>query len=219
MMKQLWQSRYAVLPVPLRFIIVGMLCGLLSGLMRLHLGQSVDQSSTAGLVVFVSVTLGMWMGMCGVIGLLHVYRFCLRILRRRIDGIWELHEPENQATLEYTWGMRITAFIDRWSIYGMPILLPSTLSVSLYAFFSSHTAMEVSAALVWIVGILLSLLVGGLAVQVGLLGSMWRRITKLEHSHRHLNLVEHHAYHANAVYGQVSRIVRLVVGRVSSSYL
>ena len=78
MFSQVWAAVNNAVPVDIRLIFYGAICGLVIG--SLKLGESIDEATALGIAVFVQVTIGVWSG-------LRLCRFWIQFVESRLNSL------------------------------------------------------------------------------------------------------------------------------------
>ena len=73
------------IPVPVPFLVIGLVAGTTSGALRL--AESPDEATATGIAVFFSVTIGLWLGAQGSMWLLHRFLHWTEGLLERLSGL------------------------------------------------------------------------------------------------------------------------------------
>ena len=175
MYRRLWAKRRSILPVNVRFILVGMIGGLAMGATKLH--ESVDVASTAGFVMFFSLSVGLWLGMHLVIWMLSLAVAVTEGMANRVDALMARLGivPERPAV-----SPTLANQLMRYNIVLTHAMVPTWAYALLYVLLGSQTTAVQTSYMPWAVCSLTALLLLGLAVQWGHIGILWRELISVE---------------------------------------
>ena len=185
MFRRLWAKRRSILPVNVRFIVLGMVGGLITGFANLRM--SVDVASTAGFVTFLSLSLGAWLGMHLVISMLTLAVAVTKGMADRADTLMKRLGimPENPVV-----SSTLAHQLMRCIVVLTHALVPGWAFSLLYVLLGSQTPVVSITLMVWMAYSLTALLVLGLAVQWGYIGLLWRGLINLEHQVDYIETLE-----------------------------
>lgn len=210
MLHRLWNTRRAILPIPLRFILLGMTCGLIAGAMRLTV--SVDDASTVGFVTFISFAIGGWLGMLMALKMLDISIACLRVMVKRADALAERIGIASESYTGQPTARRLNTVV-KWSIYLMVGCAPGFTSGLVYIGLGSQTTTVDTAIMVWCTLLIASVMVTGAAIQTGKLWSMWRTLNHIERLLVTPSQVRLEAEPIDVNYGRARRWASIAAGR------
>ena len=210
MLSRIWTNRRAALPINVRYILVGMVGGLISGVLRLHL--SLDEASTAGFVSFVSLTIGVWLGIHMSIWMLSLTGACLDVLMRRADILMERLGFEDETVSDRS-SNSLAQLVVKGAIYITPALVPAWVYCLLYVIVGSQTPVVSTTLTAWLAYILFVLIVVGLGVQWGKIWSLWRILTFVERKLNERDLVQLDVGLHDKDYDRMRGFVEWVAGR------
>lgn len=158
MVRRASHSPRLAIPVPIPLLAIGLVAGTISGALRL--GGSPDEATAAGIAVFFSVSIGLWLGAQGSAWLLHRFiRWAegvlerLNSLKRELES-QGLNMPSSQTDQPRATKRQILIAV---GIYAAPlglmglcatgILVGLDMRVDILAFWTAGVPMLVSVAL------------------------------------------------------------------------
>ena len=202
-----------IMPVRPRLVLLGLALGLIMGGLRLH--ESSDAAASYGFAIFLSVTVGIWLGEILAILLLDIALHSLNALMRRVDVLMRrlrIEDPDDSGPHTRS-GLRVVV---RFSIYATPLSCLLIVQSLLFAILEAKFDFNSLSFHIWALLVESTLLMASLVVQWAYMWHLWRKLISIE---QRVDRVEPPSLFAGKLDGEYNRVRsimhKVIGGRVN----